>query len=1023
VNRRSLLPTPRATTVARTSAAARHRRDHRAALFPRAALLIAILSLGLAVRLGAQIHYPDFRSVDGLVFAGTAAQSDSVIDLNGIGPKLSGAVWHAQKQPIGRGFVTTFVFQVSDTAGQLDPGGAMGGDGIAFVIQNASPSPVGGFGGQLGYDGIQNSIAIEFDTYANDEPGFDDPNGNHVAVHTTGTGTNSASHSFAIASNTNIPNLSDGRPHTVTIDYVNGALRVYLDGCSGLLISVPLDIERRIRLDNGTAWIGFTAATGSAWERHVLRSWTFNGRPLATPKRVSMCEGSAARLTPPGRFTTYSWSNGATTPSIDVLRPGTYTVTVLDTIPCTPVEHTYAFEVVESAAPRPRIAATDTLHLCTSDELTLDAGPYATLVWSTGAVTRRIYVTTPGLYWVRVTDSLGCSGLDSVRIVAASRPAPRVTITGATTFCMGDSAVLDAGPGFASYRWNTGATTQRITVRNGGSYSVTVTNAAGCSAPSAPVAITVLARPYPVINPSGPTVFCRGASVTLDAGAGYASYRWSNGASTRTIDVDTGGTYSVTATNASGCVGQSAPMPVRVVDPPTPEIVASPAASLCTGDTVTLGTTSAYASYRWSNGATSSTIAVTRSGVFTVDVVDSTGCAGSSQPFAVQLDSIGVLRLRASGPTDLCAGESVTLSAPMGLARYRWSTGDTTASIVVTTAGSYAIVTTDSAGCSGDASIDVRVYDQPVARASGDTTICEGTSVALAAIGGELYEWSPSEGLSCSDCASPAAIPSRSTRYRVIVSNPAGCSDTAWVSVDVLPAPRAIVRVEADRRVFPGEPVEIPVDVSGPIELAAVGDFTIDLEYDTSIMLLRGITLENGMLTGWTMETIADSPGRFRARFHSTGGDILRDEQNILTMRMQTFLGWPLRATIRPTLTLADRPCAVVTGTSGSVTIDSVCGVPGRLIEALEGSFALAPAAPNPFNPGTTIAMSIGTDGPAYLEIVSATGALVAVLHDGPIVAGTHRFLWDASSAPSGLYFARASAGEWRSTQPLLLVR
>ncbi|MBC8145289.1 MAG: hypothetical protein H7X80_06860, partial [bacterium] len=694
---------------------------------------LAFAALVCTIHASAQIYYPDFRTITGLRIVGTASASDSVIDLNARQPKVAGGIWHNDQQPIANGFATRFKFQVIDTSGQDDAGGSIGGDGLAFVIQNASPAPLGGAGGQLGYDPIRNSIAIEFDTYANDEPGFDDPNGNHVAVHTTGTGNNSASNSYAIARNTRIPNLSDGRVHEVLITYQNGELRVFLDGCYGLLLTVQLNISQRINLDNGRAWVGITGSTGSAWERHILHSWTFNGRPLSTPIRVGLCAEGVATLSPPGRFTSYAWSTGSKSPTINVRNAGRYTVRVVDSLACVPADLTYVFDVVKGEPPQPRIATSDTLLLCNDEQKTLDGGAYTSWLWSNGAITRTIAVTAPGLYWVRVTDSLGCTAYDSVIALAGTRPAaPTVTVFGRTAICTGDSIILEAAAGHASYRWSNGATTRRITVHNAGSFTVTITNAAGCSAVSQPVTVSVLASPSPIIQPLSSATFCHGDSVTLDAGAGYTWYRWSNGATTQRIDVDSSATFTVTVWNRDGCTGTSAPFAVVVFDEPVPEINAI-AATFCAGDTTVLRTRKKFVSYQWSNGATTDSVVVTRNGLYSVTVVDSNGCSGTSQEINVQLDSLTVLRIEASGPTELCEGSMVTLSGPPGLASYHWSNGATTPSIDVRVAGRYALTATDSSDCVATDSIDVRVHTQPNIMLTTDTTICDGQEIELAA--------------------------------------------------------------------------------------------------------------------------------------------------------------------------------------------------------------------------------------------------------------------------------------------------
>lgn len=146
-----------------------------------------------------------------------------------------------------------------------------------------------------------------------------------------------------------------------------------------------------------------------------------------------------------------------------------------------------------------------------------------------------------------------------------------VTASGPTTFCQGDSVRLTAIANMTTYAWSTGATTRSIVVKTAGSYTVSITDSNGCNGVSSPVAVTVNANPTPVITASGSTTnVCPGKTVTLDAGAGYTSYLWSTGATTRTIVVSAAGSYSVTVTNANGCSGTSAPTVVTYQGCPKP---------------------------------------------------------------------------------------------------------------------------------------------------------------------------------------------------------------------------------------------------------------------------------------------------------------------------------------------------------------------------------------------------------------------------------------------------------------------
>ncbi len=135
--------------------------------------------------------------------------------------------------------------------------------------------------------------------------------------------------------------------------------------------------------------------------------------------------------------------------------------------------------------------------------------------------------------------------------------------------------------------------------------------------------------PSPVISPSGPTTFCAGGNVTLDAGAGYTTYVWSNGNSTQSTTVNSQGSYSVTVTNGSGCAGStSATVTVNPV-PATPVITQS-------NDTIFCSVTAS--SYQWYrndtliSGATGKFYHPTQNGNYKVTVTDA-GCSATSSAF------------------------------------------------------------------------------------------------------------------------------------------------------------------------------------------------------------------------------------------------------------------------------------------------------------------------------------------------------------------------------------------------------
>ena len=178
-----------------------------------------------------------------------------------------GACWYKTKQQVDEGFETEFIFQITDIGGWWG-----GGDGFAFVVQNYAMDAIGGIGGEIGYGGIPNSLAIEFDTWNN----YGDPNNNHISIQTKGTEPNESDKSASIGYTTEISNLSDGEIHRIKITYQPPLIEIYMDSLNSTpVLSVNINLADSLQLDDGRAWIGFTAATGSAYEKHYILSWKF----------------------------------------------------------------------------------------------------------------------------------------------------------------------------------------------------------------------------------------------------------------------------------------------------------------------------------------------------------------------------------------------------------------------------------------------------------------------------------------------------------------------------------------------------------------------------------------------------------------------------------------------------------------------------------------------------------------------------------------------------------------------------
>jgi lectin family protein/CHRD domain-containing protein len=204
----------------------------------------------------------------------------------------TGAAWLPDKQQVQNGFEATFDWQINRTNPRR------GGDGFAFVIHNADlPLPglaLGDGRNGLGYSGIPNSLVVEFDTVQNPPIDFaqgtqGDPNDNHISVQTRGIEPNSANTDFSLKYTTQeppaIPSFADGAVHTTKISYQPGTLTIFLDDMTKPILTVPVDLATTLKLDNGTAWVGFTAATGNRFQAHDILSFSFGGTVDAPPQQ------------------------------------------------------------------------------------------------------------------------------------------------------------------------------------------------------------------------------------------------------------------------------------------------------------------------------------------------------------------------------------------------------------------------------------------------------------------------------------------------------------------------------------------------------------------------------------------------------------------------------------------------------------------------------------------------------------------------------------------------------------------
>ncbi|MDI9340476.1 MAG: T9SS type A sorting domain-containing protein [Sediminibacterium sp.] len=264
---------------------------------------------------------------------------------------------------------------------------------------------------------------------------------------------------------------------------------------------------------------------------NALTAYTVDAKPNPTVTAValspSVCLGNATQATASGA-STYSWSNGATTSSVNLnpVASTVYTVVGTATNGCTS-SATLSLNV----APAPSVTASSA-SVCgnATGSLGVNASggqtPY-TYLWSNGSTVSVVSGVTPGIYSATVTGADGCFSTTSSTL--SSNPNPTVSITASTaSICAGASSTLTAS-GASTYSWSTGASSASVSVSPSATqvYTVTGTSAANC-ANSKTISVTVNPLPSVSLTTAQASVCVNGNTITLTGSPAGGTYSGSN---------------------------------------------------------------------------------------------------------------------------------------------------------------------------------------------------------------------------------------------------------------------------------------------------------------------------------------------------------------------------------------------------------------------------------------------------------------------------------------------------------------
>ncbi len=504
---------------------------------------------------------------------------------------------------------------------------------------------------------------------------------------------------------------------------------------------------------------------------------------------LTICDSENTILTASGG-TSYIWSTGATSNPITVnpAQNTTYTVTATDDNGCTDTHQVTA--TVNSSS---SISINGNLELCNGESQLLIASGAISYVWSTGATSNRTSINPSEntTYTVTATNAEGCTATQEATVTVHNLPS--ANISGVLNICSDNTTTLSV-PNGANYTWSNDSTNASITISptTNTTYAVTVSNESGCSA-IGEATVTVSNNLAVTINDD--KSICSGESTSLSA-LGGNSYVWSTGSTNTTITINpaTTTTYTVTATDASGCTGTDEAT-ITIHSLPTANITGD--LEICNGESTTL-TASGGTTFDWSTGETSNQISVSPNSntTYTVEVTDANGCTDTHQ-VSVVVHANPTANI--TGDLEICNGESTTLTASGGTT-FDWNTSATSNQISVSPNSNttYTVEVTDANGCTDTHQVNVVIHANPTANITGDLEICNGESTTLTASGGIAFDWST--GATSNQIS---VSPNSNTAYTVEVTDANGCTDTHQVSVVVHANPTA--NITGDLEICNGE--------------------------------------------------------------------------------------------------------------------------------------------------------------------------------------------------------------------------
>jgi gliding motility-associated-like protein len=449
---------------------------------------------------------------------------------------------------------------------------------------------------------------------------------------------------------------------------------------------------------------------------------------VVLPDDLVVCSNTTVTLSNTGDVGSYQWQDHSTGNTFTVTAEGTYSLTVSNG--CGTGSDSVTVSYVD-LLPKPDLGPD--FSLCPGETFTLVTNhPEAAHLWQDQSTADSIVVTSPGLYYVIISDS--CSSVADSVLMTFSNSGPDLDLPEQLALCTGEAIVIDANISGVNFLWEDGSQTSAISVNAPGTYSLTVSNACGSDADSV---IVIDAGASPQVELGSDIELCTGETITITPTfTNVDTWLWHDGTSLPAYTISADALLTIQASNTCGIDYDTMQV---IVLPSIPLLELGNDTALCPGEQLTLSVDIDDVSITWSTGSQANTIEVSAPGLYYATI--SNACEANAD--TIQVDALSAVPDLNLGPDQsLCPGEQIIFNPALDDVDYLWQDGSINESYTASQPGLLILSITNECGISIDSVLIIEDTDGPEIDLGPDIVGCEGESVTVTAgTGGVDYLW------------------------------------------------------------------------------------------------------------------------------------------------------------------------------------------------------------------------------------------------------------------------------------------